>query len=245
MDQLGEIRRKLAHLQELMDLSFLGTEGDYLQYKTREGATNVILCEMIEYHFNPTLLEEEVRRVEAEHRIHLPDDYRAFLLEIGDGGVGPGHAVGLYTLQHALRNVCEYYVPSEPFPHTRPWLLSELPPEAELEDIPHLNGVITVAHHGCTIYNHLVVAGPEYGHIWGEDLGVDLGLWPITGPGSEPSCSPTPNDFALPPLTFLQWYEGGLDERIVQQEETRRWLQSPEAGTRLISSKSFQRFLPK
>lgn len=116
----------------------------------------------------------------------------------------------------------------------------ELPPEAELEDIPHLNGVITVAHHGCTIYNHLVVAGPEYGHIWGEDLGVDLGLWPITNPGVDASWLVDKNDFSLPPLTFAQWYEGWLDEQIVQQEKSRRWLQSPEAEVRLITREELE-----
>lgn len=238
MDHIEEIKRKLAHLQEPLDLGFRGKEGDYLHYRTeKDEVCFIVIHETTEPLQSPTLSEKQIQQVETDHHVQLPEDYRAFLLEIGNGGYGPGGK--MYSLQEALLHVQDYK-PSEPFPHTQPWLLPELPSEAELWDIPHLNGVITVAHHGCTIYNHLVVTGPERGHIWAEDIGSDLGLWPITKTGIDPAWLVDKNDFSLPPITFTQWYEGWLDEQIVQHEKSRRWLQSPEAEVQLVTREELE-----
>jgi hypothetical protein len=48
---------------------------------------------------NPVLSEEEVVAFERQHRITLPKEYRTFLLEVGNGGLGPGY--GLSTLAEA------------------------------------------------------------------------------------------------------------------------------------------------
>lgn len=41
------------------------------------------------YSLNPPLAESEVTAFEARHDLSLPEDYRAFLLQIGDGAPAP------------------------------------------------------------------------------------------------------------------------------------------------------------
>ena len=45
------------------------------------------------YQLNPPVRVTEVEEFEHKHQIRLPDDYRAFMTHIGDGGAGPYHGV--------------------------------------------------------------------------------------------------------------------------------------------------------
>ena len=50
-----------------------------------------------EFKLNPKLSKSEVVEFEQCARVHLPDDYRRFLTEVGNGGFGPGEG-GLFAL---------------------------------------------------------------------------------------------------------------------------------------------------
>jgi hypothetical protein len=81
------------------------------------------------YVLNPCLDEGVIRAVEGRYGFHLPEDYRRFLLEVGNGGAGPYY--GLFKLgEHDDGwGFCSWeggYLlgdPSAPFPYQSSWNL--------------------------------------------------------------------------------------------------------------------------
>lgn len=60
------------------------------------------------YESNPKLKESEIEEFEENEGVKLPQGYRDFLKNIGDGGAGPSY--GLYSLNEA-RNGASFYPP--------------------------------------------------------------------------------------------------------------------------------------
>jgi len=54
---------------------------------------NIFGASSHDYQLNPCLGETDINSVEDQYTIHLPDDYRNFLLEVGNGGAGPYYGV--------------------------------------------------------------------------------------------------------------------------------------------------------
>jgi hypothetical protein len=120
---------------------------------------------------------EAVRSFEAEHGILLPEPYRTFVAEICDGlRAGPPY-YGLLPLAHLPSdwgsNRPERRL-AEPFPLTAAWLwedegdeetLSEEEFEARLDPVFD-HGSLLLGTDGCGMYWHLIVTGPQRGHIW-------------------------------------------------------------------------------
>ena len=117
--------------------------------------------------YNPCLSEEEIATFEHRHCITLPDDYRIFISEIGNGGFGPGH--GLLPLDKAivdfkLRDKPNISLNKE-FPYQDKWNeewiayfdWDEEYPETEIVDAyistTHIAGCLQISHfgHGCTL----------------------------------------------------------------------------------------------
>lgn len=181
------------------------------------------------YRMNPTLSEEEVVAFEARHGVQLPDDYRQFLMRVGNGGAGPDY--GVFPLGQ-MDNGFDFgpwddFVGdlSKPFPHTQAWNdLTGEPEDISEEDeeeyeeeyesqleafdeiywnANNMNGAIPICHLGCALRLWLVVNGPEKGHIW-EDNRADQG-------GIEPLQTKTQNR-----VTFYEWYRAWLDEALLE-----------------------------
>ncbi|WP_111556278.1 SMI1/KNR4 family protein [Kitasatospora sp. SolWspMP-SS2h] len=113
------------------------------------------------------LTESEVRAFEDRFAIELPEDYREFLLTVGDGGAG----------------VCPllrpWYPPDEhepypgflatPFPHGREFRLAG--PVDETEEL--VAGTIVVGYDGfdpVKCWYRLVVTGAQAGRVWQDRL---------------------------------------------------------------------------
>ena len=149
------------------------------------------------YELLPPAPAAVIRDFETKFHVQLPDDYRDFLLRIGDGGAGPYY--GLYPLRYAYEEMgwIERGDVAKPFPLDRGWNLEdsklnyELPDGADVRD-----GCIMLAHQGCGYWSFLIISGSGRGKVWDDYTTGDGGIHP-TG------------------QTFLQWYEDWLDRGLL------------------------------
>ncbi|MES9558818.1 MULTISPECIES: SMI1/KNR4 family protein [unclassified Streptomyces] len=118
---------------------------------------------------------EAVRFFEAEHGITLPEPYRTFVAEVCDGlRAGPPY----YGLLPFAQTPSDWgsdrpeRLLAEPFPLRSTWMWEnneEALSEQELEartDAVFDQGSLLLGTHGCGMYWHLVVTGPQRGHVW-------------------------------------------------------------------------------
>lgn len=163
----------------------------------------------VKHHFQlraPASLEE-VEMLEKEQNIRLPEDYRAFLLEIGNGGAGPW--AGLLSLNqwHSysdsfLKEVStgRAYLSSPSFFTADSTFTSEWS-DACWEEWDPYQGTICIAD--CSIIamsavESLIVSGSERGRMVSTG---ELGQIPVL--------SPFPD--------FLSWYENWQDKALAKQ----------------------------
>ena len=206
---------------------FMGTEFDTIRdglerLRNAKRKPKVIGAESHGFELHPRLSEAVVQKFEAKHRIQLPEDYRGFLIQLGNGGAGPFY--GIFKLGE-MDDSFEYQnwkeddgflgVLSQPFPHAEAWNdLTGQPEETDNEDEYEkainafdehywntilVNGAIPICHEGCALRDWLIVTGPESGHMWHDARAEYGGLSPI-------SIGDTPR------VSFLQWYANWLDE---------------------------------
>jgi len=149
----------------------------------------------------PCLPEQEIAVFEANYRIHLPEEFRLFLLNVGNGGTGPPK-YGLNTLAQSVQRSSHGHDeisnkpslrPHLPFPLTEPWVWED----EDLEDndarlhAVYNDGHLFLGTDGCAMDWILVVAGPERGRVWNR---ADVGAQPC-----------------VPARDFASWYEYWLD----------------------------------
>jgi SMI1 / KNR4 family (SUKH-1) len=173
------------------------------------------------YLMNPPLSENEVLEFEAEHGVGLPDDYRQFLMRVGNGGAGPYY--GLFKLgemdqgfdQGPWGNFVGQL--SAPFPHVDAWNdLADMPEyqgkgdekrfnplieafDERYFDNQQVNGALPICHLGCARRQWLVITGSEAGNVWCDDRADYKGLYPLQMEGHSR-------------VNFFEWYSNWLDE---------------------------------
>ncbi|MFA1542277.1 SMI1/KNR4 family protein [Actinomadura monticuli] len=137
---------------------------------------------------------DHVVDVERRLDVRLPSSYRNFVLQVGDGGAGPGQ--GLWPLRRSIRWADRgVYAPrylATPFPFT-----ARVPGEYfdDLDEGGHyddlLTGSMIIAEIGHGSYFRMVVTGPTSGQVWRDD---------VRRPGGSLS----------PGLDFADWYTNWL-----------------------------------
>lgn len=144
------------------------------------------------------LPEAVVADFEARHGVLLPQEYRLFLTELGDGGAGPGYR--LLRLGESCDRVCRPghltraspYLPGPRYPGD--WAERyEDPPGS---DQNFLRGTLAIADHGCSLYTRLIVTGPARGRLFNLDVEGHVG------------------PYVVEDADFLAWYERWLDEAV-------------------------------
>lgn len=164
------------------------------------------------WRMNPPMPPDAVAAAEARLGVTFPEEYRAFLTRVGDGGAGP--AYGLFTLEKGLWEAEIWNDPDVlriPFPH-----VADYNPETDPEVAAYLRradqgevsdaevdlylarqsaGMLPLCHKGCDYHHCLVVTGPTRGGMWMDGRAALCGFSPLN-------------------LTFLEWYERWLDDAV-------------------------------
>lgn len=149
--------------------------------------------------------EEAIRKFEEQQGVRLPEEYRDFLMFIGNGGAGPYYGLyGLKALEDDLsdsRGLRRCRSLEEPVIY--PKMSGEewdriVNPESRQkgEKVYPYTGVLPIGTQGCTLMTGLMLTGPYRGQVVYYD-----------------------NDFCGPPFFvrekgFLSWYERWLREVI-------------------------------
>jgi hypothetical protein len=125
------------------------------------------------YALNPPLPESEVAALERWYGVRLPEDYRAFVTTLGNGGAGPFY--GLFRLGEM----------DDGFgfaPWSKVGLVGHLGRAfnpARGEDDP-IDGALPLCHRGCALRDWLVVTGEAAGKVWLDATADGKGLTPLT-----------------------------------------------------------------
>ncbi|PXY45988.1 SMI1/KNR4 family protein [Flavobacterium hydrophilum] len=168
------------------------------------------------YELNYCLSEEKILDFEKTNQIELPLEYRDFIKNIGNGGVGPAYGVfkledwnfeldienrnflnenfpytEKYNLTFAGNENDEDYIESEEFAN---W-------ELEYFSEKHIYGSIRICHYGCGIYCFLVISGLEKGNIWLDSRVNDEGIYPFS--------TETNSRY-----NFAEWYNEWINESL-------------------------------
>ncbi|RFP66539.1 SMI1/KNR4 family protein [Hymenobacter lapidiphilus] len=165
------------------------------------------------YQLQEPVAEAALQQVEADYGIRLPEAYRCFMREVGNGGAGPFY--GIYPLGHGLNGLVDdpaQYLRQpcrlQPGMTDAQWkeLTRAIEEEQDMADEAFERamgelyaGLLPLGDQGCANYHALVLNGPFAGRV------VNVS-WERYLPG-----------FAYE-ANFLDWYERWLDEVIADEQ---------------------------
>jgi hypothetical protein len=179
--------------------------------------------------FNPPISESAARQFEEDHNIVLPQEYRHFLIRVGNGGVGPYYGIFPLGMMDGSSSAIEPWHENEgivgtlsvPFLLTSPWNdLSSQPDPALSKTNPDeyerqlgvydatyfnahlLDGAIPICHMGCALRVWLIVTGPQAGFLWRDGRAECTGLSPMKLQNGNPA------NFSA---WYLEWLENPLN----------------------------------
>ncbi len=218
MNKVLQFKKKLAQLA-ILDATF-----------------EVFGSESHQYQFKPCLSNKDIQAFESRYNITLPSEYRNFLLEVGNGGAGPGYGLsglsGIKSEDVISEKLYQenYEILSKPFPLTEAWNDLDLivtnntgsvtNNDAYFDD-KFIQGTLTITNYGCGIYAMLVITGEQSGKIWIDDRTNDNGIYPASLNFCHAFHDTIPDDFhpdsdQEQPLSFYDWYEDWLNRSLEQ-----------------------------
>jgi hypothetical protein len=166
-----------------------------------------------QYQFNPCLNESDITRFEQQFGVKLPEEYRDFLLIVGNGGAGPDY--GILSLEQSLEEIAGYIDPDEGDPPLSEFLARPFVPPTYLEGSEdddsdgfdsYLTGMLPICEVGCGHNYQLCLSGIERGNIW---------FWNTNTGRYYPTTSRNRSD-SKKALTFFQWYQEWLYHSLIQ-----------------------------
>jgi hypothetical protein len=116
---MTETLDRLTVLRRLADLDW------------RDRQRRVFGAEVHQFRLNPPLALPVVEAFVEQHGVSLPEEYRRFVTETGNGGAGPYYGLFPFGQQDDGFGCCAWEAGglvgdfSQPFPHTSAWNVSE------------------------------------------------------------------------------------------------------------------------
>jgi hypothetical protein len=183
------------------------------------------------YKLNPCLNEAEIQKFESSFQVKLPDEFRNFVLEIGNGVTGPGYGflgLNIDNLMELKSSTPDFFAQS--FCLQDEWNDLDLLQETNGDkastyfDQKFIQGSIAIAEYGCGIQARLVITGEQRGNIWIDDRTNEGGIYPLTShcaaffhddPDMDTSMYESVEE-AKEALSFYEWYENWLNRAINQ-----------------------------
>lgn len=176
---------------------------------------------------------KDIEVFENRFDVKLPQDFRWFVLNIGNGIV-TNTAHRPYLLESidfaSYRYFDDEYNPGIEFSLSSKVVFgsrehyednSNYPYEVYFDDddtifmSKYLNGMVTIAAYGCGTTSNLIVKGKEYGNVWMDDFASNNEIFP--------EYDSTKN---LPRLTFTQWLAQRVNQTIKSEEQYKSWKKS-------------------
>jgi hypothetical protein len=169
--------------------------------------------------------EPTVLRFERRHRARLPGAFRQLLLEVIDGGAGPGY--GLFPLERPADDglLEDLALLGRRFDHDEYFDLQ--PPDFGPDDDEEsrdaamhvywrdLPGTMTLCNYGCGIRAQLIVTGSLAGQVIVDHRCDSVGVYPFTRARSgwlhAPERAPSED---TSPLDVIAWYRDWLDAAL-------------------------------
>jgi hypothetical protein len=227
MTTLEILQHKLNYLRETVDFN-----KNMEVFNDKNGNADLLAVRHHRYQLGPCLTEAEVIAVEQQYRIRLPEDYREFLLNIGNGGAGPDSGMGslsgsIETAKLKCPDLADDVL-AKPFPLVKPYVFpldgTSDEVEAFLKDLwrpEYMQGTLPLADCGCGVDVLLIITGEARGTLWLDDRCNDSGIWPLYVVDGKIDhtigCAAghhRADTSALQPCDFNVWYDVWLDERI-------------------------------
>ncbi len=119
------------------------------------------------YKLQPPIKESRLAALEKKYELVLPEDYRNFILTVGNGGAGPSY--GLYSIEAALTGKADntYNYPGfEVGDDIKKAFVRPDEVDEDDEEYPDDYGMLILCQHGCANDDYLIVNGPESGFVW-------------------------------------------------------------------------------
>jgi uncharacterized protein (TIGR02996 family) len=159
------------------------------------------------YQVGSPIAEQNLIAFEKSVGVRLPEEYRCFLIQVGNGGAGPDY--GLYSLSLSWRDL-DTRTMKQPFPistrRARAILTRQRKGSSRPQVDSPLPGCLELSDAGCGIVGFLVVTGEQRGTVW---YGGADPLAPVA-------------DLDGQQLGFLGWSEGWLDGWLAP-EAIKKW----------------------
>ncbi len=183
------------------------------------------------YKLNPCLSEAEIQEFESSFQVTLPDEFRNFLLKIGNGVAGPGYGflgLNIDNLMELKSSTSDFFAQS--FCLQDEWNDLDLLKETNGSqasayfDQKFIQGSIAIAEYGCGIQARLVITGAERGNIWIDDRTNEGGIYPLNShcaaffhddPDMDTYMYESVEE-SKEALSFDEWYENWLNRAINQ-----------------------------